>query len=772
MAKKQVVEPMFDTACQWWGDLPNIWTPVGWKDHLFRFNVFWNGVILAQPNINLRTEKYKGLGAQFTFIPHYTPDIALNNYAFVRHDDNSVKQGWNDAAAPVLWSEWAKDGVLYRQEVFAHILGGEAVKTGIEPLFAWVRLSVYELCPALPLEDVSGFNIMIQAPFISTRMSMRDNIVLMYGQSDYPRRLHAETNSYDAKTGFRVIEDDDKVRMGIAAEQKCDVIFSPPQKDEDKPYWSRQTYYRLHVKLATKKGAHADLLIPMLPADRAVFDKELALDYDAALKEANKFWAEGQKGRAVFSVPEQFLNETAKHSVRFSEVLAEKSPETGKYCKLNGSFTYADLWATPMAMDLIMMMDMLGYHDVVGKYLEIFKGEQGTVIPPGDSYTLHPGYLSTPALYKSVDWLSDNGAVLYSICEHALLSGDKDFTKRFTNVIIKSCEWIREARAKKGHGGAEGVLPPAVATDRGTKIQAVWSVGWNYKGLTAAVKVLKRIGHPKAAEFEAEAKAYKADFLKAFRAKCRTMPSWKDARGKSHKLVPTALMGDAKDESRHAFYLDAGPLFLVYAGLMDADDPLMKDTLLWFREGPQQKFCRYDSNCWQVPVLHREMSSCEPCYSWNVFFSHQLADREKFFEGMYSLFAGSLSRQTYVSCETRGGVTGNVFSACLAIFLARLAVIDDQIDEGVLHLLRLMPLAWLEAGKEARFEKMPTEFGPVTLKTRVSKDGRTLDVNYTAKFHDRPALIVLHVPPIPGLKTVKVNGKPVRITKRRVLLEV
>jgi len=164
------------------------------------------------------------------------------------------------------------------------------------------------------------------------------------------------------------------------------------------------------------------------------------------------------------------------------------------------------------------------------------------------------------------------------------------------------------------------------------------------------------------------------------------------------------------------------------------------------------------------------MSSCEPCYSWNVFFSHQLADREKYFEAMYSLFAGSLSRQTYISCETRGGVTGNVFSACLAIFLARLAVIDDQIDEGVLHLLRLMPLAWLEAGKEAKFERMPTEFGPVTLKTRVSKDGRTLDVSYAAKFHAKPRRIVLHIPPMPGLKAVKVNGKAVKVVGNSIVL--
>ena len=45
---------IFETACQWWSDLPNIWTPIGWTDHLFKFNVLWNGTLLAEPNTNRR----------------------------------------------------------------------------------------------------------------------------------------------------------------------------------------------------------------------------------------------------------------------------------------------------------------------------------------------------------------------------------------------------------------------------------------------------------------------------------------------------------------------------------------------------------------------------------------------------------------------------------------------------------------------------------------------------------------------------------------------
>jgi len=41
----------------------------GWREHVFRFNVLWNGTILAEPHMNRRTEKWKGLGVQLSFSP-------------------------------------------------------------------------------------------------------------------------------------------------------------------------------------------------------------------------------------------------------------------------------------------------------------------------------------------------------------------------------------------------------------------------------------------------------------------------------------------------------------------------------------------------------------------------------------------------------------------------------------------------------------------------------------------------------------------------------
>ncbi len=759
----------FKTASSWWPEISNKWTPVAWRDHRFRFNVLWNGsvMVIPWPTGTQRAEDLKNEPSfHLNIIPARDEELP-GEWAVAmgcrRVDDGMVRQGWLEDDVPILWSEWAHEGLALRSEMFAHTPGGGEVQSGEEPLFAWIRLRLHDLCHPLPLDTEHGFHLLLESLCVWATMSLR-NFTVYPDFHPYSRALQVEPAIPSPLDGCRVLEPDGRVRIGIAPGSDCRrMVFTPPGE--------KLNCHRLFVQLPVHKDACVDVLLPMLPCDRETFDRELALGYEGARREADRFWKRNLKTATRFETPEEDVNEVLRQSVRFSLNLTEKNPGTGKYCKVNGSWVYADLWTTPMAMDLGMIMDPLGHHHTVRRYLDIFKDEQGTVVPPGAGYEKHPGYYSTPALYKSIDWLSDNGAVLWTICRHALLSGDKAFATDFADSIVKSCDWIKVNRARTGHGGYEGVLPAAVATDAQTKIQAVWSVGWNYLGLCSAVQVLNWLQHPRAVEFATEAVSYREDYVKALRDKCTSMPTWKDAKGRTRRFVPTALTGDDPSESRHGFYLDTGPLFNVFAGLLPASDPLMQDALAWFREGPQHRFYRRDSNCWQVPVLDHEMSSCEPCYSWNIFHSWQLGDREKFFEGMYSLFAGGVSQQTRISCETRGGITGSVFSASLAIYLARLAVIDEEFKPGELHLLRLTPLAWLKPGDKAVFQSVPTTLGSVTLETRVSKDGETLDVVYQAKFWVTPDKVVLHVPPMPGLNTVKVNGKKVIPKKMRVDIE-
>ena len=118
----------------------------------------------------------------------------------------------------------------------------------------------------------------------------------------------------------------------------------------------------------------------------------------------------------------------------------------------------------------------------------------------------------------------------------------------------------------------------------------------------------------------------------------------------------------------------------------------------------------------------------------------------------------AMSRHTSIGCEHRGGIGGTLFSLRLPIDLARLAVIDDQIQPEELHLLRLTPFAWLKTDVQTKFERMPTEFGPVTLRFQLQQGGKTLMVSFESRFRVAKQ-ILLHVPPLDGLHEVVINGK-------------
>lgn len=214
--------------------------------------------------------------------------------------------------------------------------------------------------------------------------------------------------------------------------------------------------------------------------------------------------------------------------------------------------------------------------------------------------------------------------------------------------------------------------------------------------------------------------------------------------------------------------LDTGALMSVWAGLMPASDPMMKSFVEFFRVGPNTKlFDPVHHNALDRAILDHEQSSAEPCYSWNMFHTWQLGDRAHFLEGLYGLLTGGLSQGTYVSSEHRNAIYGNLFSHPIITWSLIHSVIDDSLVPNQLQLLRLCPLEWLLDKKQTRFEKIPTKFGPVTLRFKVEGEhDDTLNVEYSGAWHHKPGRVVIETPPLPGLKWIVANGRRYRAGRR------
>ena len=530
---RETVEPNADIACNWWPDITNVWTPLGWPSHLFRFNVVYDGAVIAYPAVSPvgqlkpHVKPYAGQGVQLTFIPSPSPYLGLGainlsthgyaetTFPYAGRAPRVGNQGWNETPAPLLWSEWRREGLLLRQEVFAHVSGGGEVETGIEPLFCWIRLSIHDVADGCPF-DTYGFLIVVNA--CHTLCGEGGGVLHVNPKNlAYPRVLSMEMGGNEEERGFRLVEPDKRIRLAVVNGQNCDIRFLP--KDESDPS------NLLFVGMPSEKGSSVDLLLPFLPAEPVEIDAEITLGYDRALVESNRFWSEVPATAAEIVTPEKLVNDTIEHSVKFVKLCTETHPATGQCTFLTGTLNYEQLWPTSTSLYVHMLLDVMGYHDFVAEHLEVLKESQGTRVPPGTGradpdgavnyYDSHPGYLCAPESVAVIDWMSDHGAILYTVCNHGLLTADQGFTNSWLKAILMACEFIRDARGITGHGGVEGLLPMGVDSDSQRQMQSVWADGWCYLGLATAVRLLRRIGHPRAEELGEEAEDYKKGLCKS-----------------------------------------------------------------------------------------------------------------------------------------------------------------------------------------------------------------------------------------------------------------
>src|SRR5688500_17761425 len=71
-------EPNVETELRWLTPQQNVWTPIGWKEHLHRFQVVYNGYLLVNPASKLLKPHTKRFAdRQFQLNAYTSPDGKL-----------------------------------------------------------------------------------------------------------------------------------------------------------------------------------------------------------------------------------------------------------------------------------------------------------------------------------------------------------------------------------------------------------------------------------------------------------------------------------------------------------------------------------------------------------------------------------------------------------------------------------------------------------------------------------------------------------------------
>ena len=133
---------------------------------------------------------------------------------------------------------------------------------------------------------------------------------------------------------------------------------------------------------------------------------------------------------------------------------------------LSGSYGYDGLWATPTSMVSHMFLDLLGYHDVTERHARLFKAQPGHGPPAGAGVQAAPRLLQH-AEDADDDRLADRPRRGAGAAQPARAADRRPAVHRplaRTDPQGRASS-SRTACAITGHGGVEGVMPPAVATD-------------------------------------------------------------------------------------------------------------------------------------------------------------------------------------------------------------------------------------------------------------------------------------------------------------------
>lgn len=782
-----------DIACKYWPDQRGHWAPVSWKEHLYEFNVFYDGTIVANPTglgMNLNVLPEDQIFASELRIRFMTRNPVVQQSSDSQPDtslcDNSLMQllnpdgrhiaSWEKCKAPVYVIEQLVlcAPIVVRQKQFAHIPGGKSVKTGVEPLFLWVRFEIADV-----IDEINCFKeiyacLTVLSPSLIVGMGSYNNITFNYGFGvpGYPVALNYTGDVNLKNPGYLRINSPSLHThlFGSFSSGKRNRLAFPGNQENISVQFARSRFFsssnknlgHLIVKIPVKIGAKVDFVYPFVPVEDEVIEEELSLGYDEALKQTEKFWSKELKTKTSVRMSEPLLQGWVDNFPRLTAMIAQKVPSTPLAYLPSGSYCYEAAWPTPFSMQMYAL-DFLGFGKEVEKYLEPYRLTQGKKKPPSPYLDKHPGYFGSPPELSAIDWITDHAAILWAVTNHALVYADKKFIEKWTYPVVRACKFICDAIEMKLDSSYTGILPPAVSNDSGWCSQSVWNDAWYHKAFKTACLFLRSINHPEAEYFSKKVQEYRDRFREVFLEEVKKARKWQAKDGSLYPLIPAVVSGGTGMETSHAFYLDTGPLVLVFGELFKADEPEMVAAIKWFREGPQWRMYRRLSSEWQPAVLDYEISSCEPCFSWNIFHSLQLGDRKKFTMGLYSLFAAGASRQNFISCETRNGVSGNCFSHGLAFILTRMSVIQEEDKD--LHLFKMVPLAFLSDGGFC-WKNIPTYFGFISISAK--RQDKKFIIDYRGSKRTRPRSTFLHIPPA-DFEWIVVNGKSIRYSGEKFL---
>lgn len=475
---------------------------------------------------------------------------------------------------------------------------------------------------------------------------------------------------------------------------------------------------RYNKNLEAGDVAVFEFKIPSLPIAKEETDRIQRLEsasYSEMRNKSIRSWRERMAEGATVSIPEEKVMNTFRSAIGYMQQAIwtrDGVPTQGV-----NTFQYRGFWLRDAAY-MLHCYDVWGFHKTARMLLDGY-----------DRYQREDG------LFQSQEGQLDGfGQALYTLAQHAFLTGDEEYTRAVYTKFPPSVDWLKKARAED-----EFNIMPGTHTFDNELLKGHYTGHnfWALLGLRGAIRLAKMTGNTEDAKAFAEEYAeYESAFLDKL----------EEVAGKEG-YIPPGL--DAEGGQ------DWGNLIGVFPSeVLSPDDPRIDATLRKvraekYREGVMTY--RYGIHHYlTVKAAQNFVYTGRQEDALRDFYSILLhtGSANEIFEWQAIPWGDRDVDQNYPP----HGWGESMFNLMLRNMLVREEGGNGGIDGREVHLFSVISPEWAQPGEEIILGNMPTECGPISATYRFTEDGAIVEID--PDFRTKPLGLYLHVPYFVSLKGI------------------
>ena len=480
----------------------------------------------------------------------------------------------------------------------------------------------------------------------------------------------------------------------------------------------------LHRDLAPGESCQALFKIPFIALEALAELRALeGLDFGRCDREVQTFWRREHDRGARLRVPEPRIEEL--HAAHLSHVQVTDFAVPGDTELLQtsvGTSTYGN-FCNESCM-IIQELDQRGLHDDARRRLQTWVKHQGTVPLPGN-FSDCEGVLYGANGFEQGAYNQHHGWVLWCLCEHFFLTGDRSWFHGVSEAVIAGADWVFRQRQLTGaalphsRGWEKGFLPAGSLEDVTDFYYWLSTNALTWRGTDAAARALERVGHAEAPRVRREADAYARDLVRGFETMRQHAPLARLRDGRWVPHYPSRLYSRGRDLGWIRETLE-GSVYLMLSGLYPSTGRKAAWTLDDFQDNryPSPPYGYYIDDVdsfWRgragfsiqpnllaglMPYLERDEIDI---YLWMYFNALAACYREEI---------GAIVEHPYPVLGYSNQAHYKTSDQANSVMWLRYMMVWWTHDE--LHLGRAIPREWLIHGKEVSLEGVATYFGTVS----------------------------------------------------------